>query len=99
MQFASILRSDQAMPLLRGLLLVGLLSLLGSTMASAQQSIQSYGPDFYTPFGPTSAMDTLDRIPAAGAVLKKANASGRGLNDNTTNRKVDSPPVATGPRA
>ncbi|ARN73253.1 TonB-dependent receptor plug domain-containing protein [Oceanicoccus sagamiensis] len=71
-----------------------LLSVLPSTLASAQQSIQSYGPDFYASFGPISAVDIIDRIPSAGAVLNKANASGRGLNDNSQLVLINGKPVS-----
>ncbi len=91
-------RSMTAIPVLplsmKCILVPLILVALGISQAAAQQSIQSYGPDFYTPFGPISALDILDRIPAAGAVLNKANASGRGLNDNTQLVLINGKPIS-----
>lgn len=68
--------------------------LLASSLSRGQQTIQSYGPEFYQSFQPVTAIDILSRIPGANAVLNKADTSGRGFNENSQLVLINGKPIS-----
>lgn len=86
-----------------GLLLALLLaasSVLASVPSSSggaafqSSSVQTYSADFFLAFQPVNAVDILNRVPGAKAVLAKADAGGRGFNENSQLILINGKPIS-----